>query len=96
MVRELQQARATMLRVNVRVWMPAMAAIMKQLPPDKNPFGPDFDFNAPFLEMTQDLAELSTAPVPASAFTLPEGYKEVPAGEIVKDMMQATGQGGAK
>jgi hypothetical protein len=46
--------------------------------------------------MTQDLAELSTAPVPASAFALPEGYKEVPAGEIVKDMMQAMGQGAGK
>jgi len=69
------------------IFMPAVAAMMKQMPADKNPFGSGFDAEAPVLEMTQELAEMSTAPISDKVFEIPEGYTTAPLGEIIKGMM---------
>lgn len=87
--KDMQAARTMLLRTEMKMWMPAMAAMMKQLPPDKNPFGTSFDADAPFMEMTQSLSELSTATVPASVFAAPEGYRTVPGSELVQEMLRA-------
>ena len=64
-----------------------MAAMIKQMPLGQSPFGADFDANAAFLEMNQELSEISTAPVADTVFQVPEGFKSVSGGEIVHDMM---------
>jgi hypothetical protein len=86
-MKEMEAAKTTMLRSSFRMFMPAIAAMMKQAPPDKNPFGDKFDADAPFMEMTQELAELSSATVPESVFAVPEGYEETSIAEMVKAMM---------
>ena len=86
-MKEMEAAKATMLRSNMRMWMPALAAMMKQMPPDKNPFGDKFDADAPFMEMTQEIAELSSATLAESVFAIPEGYQETTAAEMVRAMM---------
>jgi hypothetical protein len=90
-LKERQDTKAMLLRSDLKMWMPAVAALMKQMPPEKSPFGAAFDADAPFMEMTQSLSELSTAAIPASLFAVPEGYKEVPAGELVREMMKGQG-----
>ena len=40
----------------------------------------------PLMTMTQDVAELSSAPVPDSVFQVPEGYQSAPAADILKAM----------
>lgn len=89
-MKDMQAAKAMLLRSEFQMWMPAIAAMMKQMPADQNPFGAGFDADAPFLEMSQDLTELSSAPVSASVFAVPEGYQEAPIGEMVRDMMPKT------
>jgi hypothetical protein len=95
MIKEMQAAKAMMLRTDIKLWMPALAAAMKQVPPEKNPFGPNFDFESPFLEIVQEAAELSTAAIPASVFAVPQGYQEVSAAELIREMMPK-GQNQAK
>jgi hypothetical protein len=87
-VREgIQAANAALLRSHTTMFMPGLAAMLKQMPPGQTPFGADFDADAPFLEINQELAELSTAAIPAAAFQLPEGYQEAPLSELVHGMM---------
>jgi hypothetical protein len=90
-MKEMESAKATMLRSNFRMWMPALAAMMKQMPPDKNPLGDKFDADAPFMEMTQEVSELSSATVAESVFAIPEGYQETSAAEMVRAMMPKPG-----
>jgi hypothetical protein len=90
-LKDMQATKSMLLRSEMKMWMPVVAAMMKQMPADKNPFGAAFDADAPFMEMTQSLSELSTAPVPASVFVVPDGYKEVPAGDLVREMMKGMG-----
>jgi hypothetical protein len=92
---EMQAAKAVLLRNNVTMWMPAVAAMMKMLPPEKNPFGAGFNADAPFMEMVQEVSEISDATIPDSVFAVPAGMKPVPAAELVRDMM-AAGRGESK
>jgi hypothetical protein len=87
-IKEMQTAKAALLRSRTSMYMPAMAAMMKQLPPDKNPFGAGFDAETPLLEMTQELAELSSAPVPDAIFEIPADYKAAPASEMIQAMFE--------
>ncbi len=93
-VKEMQTAKATLLKSEIKMYMPVIAAMMKQLAPEKNPFGDKFDAEAPFMEMTQELSELSTAPIPDSVFATPEGFTEVPVAEMVKAMIPKNPAGG--
>jgi hypothetical protein len=70
------------LRMQIDLFMPAMGALMKQSGTDAA-LNPD----APFIEMRQELAEISTAAIPESVFRIPEGYQPAPAGDILRDMM---------
>ena len=67
-----------------------------QIPPEMlqkmgehSPFGPNFDPNAPISESTLNLAELSTAPVDAAIFQIPEGFQAAPIEDLVKSAMAA-------
>jgi len=49
-----------------------------------------FDPDTALAQVTQELAEISTASIPDSVFQVPEGYRSVPAVEIIKDMLAKT------
>jgi hypothetical protein len=86
MMKELQNG-TPVLRMHIEQFMPALAAMMRQMPAGaNNPFGPNFDSEAPLMQMNQEVVELSTAPVLDSLFQIPEGYEEAPASELVKGM----------
>lgn len=87
MMLDMQTAKAVMLGSKITMWMPGLAAMMKMAPPGQNPLGENFDANAPFAEVTQELAELSTTPVPDSVFTVPEGYTATSLPDLMKSMM---------
>jgi hypothetical protein len=91
-----EMPKTMMLRSNTTVRMPVFGVMMKQLPPGQNPFGKNFDPEAPLVEVTQELTEISTATVPASVFAIPEGYQSAPASELVKAMMDRFRQAGAQ
>jgi hypothetical protein len=80
-IKDMQGLNAVVLRSRVLLWMPSMAAAMKQMT------GKEFDASVPFMEMNQEVSELSDAPIAASVFAAPEGYKTVPLAELVKEMM---------
>jgi TonB family protein len=63
------------LRSEIRMLMPAMAKMMGASNADE-----------PFMQMTTDLTELSTEPVPDSAFQVPEGYQEAKIEEVVSGL----------
>jgi hypothetical protein len=90
-MKDMQATKSMMLKTEMKMWMPAVAAMMKQLPPDKNPFGTAFDADAPIMELTQSLSELSTAAIPASVFAAPEGYRTVEGSELVREMIKSQG-----
>jgi hypothetical protein len=85
----------SVLRVHMDMFMPAMAAMVQRMPAGSNPSGASFDPGAPFMQMNQEVVELSTAPVPDSVFQIPEGYQEAPAGELIKGLF-AKSQAAAK
>jgi hypothetical protein len=87
MMKDMQSANSAVLRTHASMFMPGIAAMMKQMPAGQSPFGANFDADTPFMEMNQELAELSTAPVSDKVFQIPEGYKSVPASEIIRDTM---------
>jgi hypothetical protein len=86
-MKEMQTSKSALLRMHSSMFMPGMAAMMKQMPPGQSPFGANFDADAAFLEMNQELSEISTAPVPDTVFQVPDGFKSVAAGEIIHDML---------
>jgi TonB family protein len=61
------------LRSEIKMLMPAMAKMMGASNPDEA-----------FMDMTTDLQELSTDPVPDSAFQIPAGYQEAKIEELLQ------------
>jgi hypothetical protein len=72
------------LRMHIDLFIPAMAAIMKRMAAD------GLDEGAPFAQVNQELVELSTEPIPDSAFQIPEGYREVSSSELVQAVLAKT------
>jgi hypothetical protein len=60
-----------------------MAAVLAQ---GQAPAG-GLDPATPLFSMTNELVELSTAPIDDSVFQVPEGYREAGLEEIVKDWL---------
>lgn len=94
LLKEMQKG-ATVLRMHMEMFMPAMAAMLARMPAGSNPSGATLDPDAPFMQMNQEVAELSAAPVPDSVFQIPEGYQEAPASELIKGLL-AKSQAAAK
>ena len=85
LMKELQQG--PVLRTHMEMFMPAMVAMLQRMPAANNPFGAGFDANAPFVQMNQELAEFSTAPVPDSVFQIPDGYQEAAASAMIQGLL---------
>jgi hypothetical protein len=93
---DIQKNGALVLRVHADVFMPAMAELMKNMPPGANPFGANIDPNGSLIQMNQEVIEFSTAPIPDSAFAVPAGYKTAELADIVKGMIGTAGQPGLR
>jgi len=78
------------LRMHIDLFIPAMAAIMKQKAAADDGAGAALDEGAPFAQVNQELVELSTEPIPDSAFQIPEGYQEVSSSELVQAVLAKT------
>ncbi len=76
------------MRAQFDLFMPMIGAMMKQAPPGRSPFGPNFDPDAAFIQMSQEVAELSNGPVPDSVFEIPKDYQAASVAEIMKDIVQ--------
>jgi hypothetical protein len=63
------------------MFMPAMAAMLKQIPG-----GAAFDPDTPLMQMNQEAMELSTAPVPDSVFQIPESFQQADASDLMQDV----------
>jgi hypothetical protein len=87
LMKELQSGGTSVfLRMQMEMYMPMLAALLKQMP--NSPAGAGFDADAPLVHVNQELAEISTAPVPDSVFRVPEGYQSVPAADLLKDLIK--------
>jgi hypothetical protein len=75
------------LRMHMDVFMPGLMAAMAKMPSDQNPLGPGFDANAPFMQINQELSELSTAPIADAVFQVPEGFESAPVADLMKTMI---------
>jgi hypothetical protein len=73
------------LKVSTAVYMPAISQLL-QLAAGGAPAG--FDPDRPLAEAQTDVAEISTAAVPESAFTVPSGYQAAPFEEVVRATIQ--------
>ena len=83
---EMSQNNAMMLRWRMAIYMPLSAAMRKRMA-ESNPSGGTIDPDAPFMQMTQEAVEVSSAPVEESIFQVPADYQTVPADEFLKSMM---------
>jgi hypothetical protein len=73
------QKGTTVMRMHTEMFMPAMAAMLKQLPG-----GESFDPGTPFMQMNQEAVELSTSPVSDSVFKIPESFHEADASDLIQ------------
>jgi hypothetical protein len=84
------QKGTTVMREHMEMFMPAMAAMLKQLPG-----GAGFDPDTPFMQMNLEAVELSTAQVPGSVFQIPESFHEADASDLISGVFarsQAAGK----
>jgi hypothetical protein len=86
--KEMAKNPGVLLRTRMEVYMPFLATVAKQAAAQGQSF-PAIDPDAPLLEMSQEAAELSNAPVDASLFEIPKGYTPVAAEDMVREMVKA-------
>jgi len=65
---EEMQKGTTVLRVHMTCSCPPWLRCLQRMPAGGNPSGASSDPNEPFMQMNQEVAELSAAPVPDSVF----------------------------
>jgi hypothetical protein len=88
LLEELSKNQSVMLRTHTEIYMPFLAVMAKQMATQGQSF-PALDPDAPLLEMNQEVAELSTAPVDASLFEIPKDYTAVSADDMFREMFKA-------
>jgi hypothetical protein len=85
-IEELFKNPSVILRTHVEMHMPFLVAMLaKQMSGQGQPM-PAVDPDAPVLEMNQEVAELSSAPVDGSLFEIPADYAAVSADDMVREM----------
>jgi hypothetical protein len=85
-LQEIMKSNSVMMRLHLEMFMPALAAIMK-MAPQANPSGAEIDPNAAMMQMTQQVADLSTEPISDSQFEVPTEYTQESADQFVKDLV---------
>ncbi len=87
MMQDIRSSRRVVLRMQIEMFMPLLA-MMQQMAAGGRPTGPATGPEKPSVSMTHEVSEVSTAPVPASVFQIPEGYQSAPAVDLLSDMMK--------
>jgi hypothetical protein len=95
LVDEMSKNQSVILRTHIEIYLPFMATLAKQMAAQGQKF-PAIDPDAPLMEITQEVAELSSAPVDASLFEIPADYASAPAEDQIRDMLHAQSAAAAK
>jgi hypothetical protein len=85
---EIYKNPSVILRMHMEMYMPFMAVVAKQMA-GQGQAAPVIDPDAPLMEMNQEVAELSSAPVDPSLFEIPTDYAAVPADDMIRNILQA-------
>ncbi|HUE01645.1 MAG TPA: hypothetical protein VMR62_18890 [Bryobacteraceae bacterium] len=88
LLEEIFKNQSVILRSQMEMYMPFLATVAKQMAAKDQP-PMDIDPDAPVMVMTQEVAELSSAPVDASLFEIPKDYTAASADDMVKDLLKA-------
>ncbi|HEV3332107.1 MAG TPA: hypothetical protein VG096_14055 [Bryobacteraceae bacterium] len=81
---------SVILRMQMDMFMPMFGALLKQMPAGASPFGASFDPNTAFVQLSQELTEISPAAVPDSVFQVPVGYTSAAAADLIHDIIRET------
>ena len=85
MISDMTKDGAMTLRTHMEIMMPLLATMARQMPRQAGQAPPpEVDPNAPLMQMTQELVELSSNPVDEAIFHVPADYQSVPLEEILK------------
>ena len=84
---ELYKSPSVILRMHMEIYMPLLAALARQKA-GQGQAAPAIDPDAPFMEMNQEVAEISSAPVDASLFEIPKDYAAVAADDMIREMVK--------
>ena len=87
MFEEMCKNPSVILRMRMEMYVPFLAAFAKRSAGQGQASAADPD--APAMSVTQEVAELSSAPVDASLFEVPKDYTVVSADEIIGKMLKA-------
>jgi hypothetical protein len=77
------------LRTHMEIVMPFLALMSRQLPQQPGQPLSGLDPNAPLMQMTQEVVELSTDPIDDALFTVPAEYQPASLEEILNGMIPA-------
>lgn len=82
--KEVIDTHSVTLRTHAEVSMPILAMLSRG---GAASAAPAADPNAPIMEINEELASISTAPIPDSTFSVPDGYTAVPLVDFMSAMM---------
>lgn len=88
-LKDLLNQPGVMLRTHMEGTSPMLAAAAPLLQAQGQALPQGLDANAPLFSMTNEIVELSTAPIHDSVFQIPSGYTKVALEEILKDQFAA-------
>jgi hypothetical protein len=81
-----ENSKSFLLKAHTEVPPPIMGVIAQQT---RTQLPAGFDPNAPLMEITTEIVEISADPVDDSVFQLPEGYQAAPAEELMKSILSS-------
>ena len=85
MISDMTKDGAVTLQTHMQILMPLLAIMTRQMPqPAGQAPPPEVDPNAPMMQMTQELVELSSDPVDDAIFQVPADYQSVSLEEVLK------------
>ena len=88
MFEEFGQRKTVMLRTEMQLYSSMFAQMAQHMQKEGQPLPPSYDPNAPFIQVTQEVDELSTAPLEDALFQVPEGYQVSPMADLMKTLTQ--------
>jgi hypothetical protein len=86
---ELSANKSMVLRMRMAMYMPMAAAVAQEMARQGQAAPAGLDPDAPLVEMTTDLVELSTASIDDSVFRVPADYQPVPIQDLMKSTLPA-------
>ncbi|MGD0359746.1 MAG: hypothetical protein ABSC93_02690 [Bryobacteraceae bacterium] len=86
---EMFKNQAVILRTHMEIYTPILATLAKQMAAQGKQFPIAVDPDAPLMEINQEVAELSSAPVDITSFEIPKEYTSVPPEDMIRAMVKA-------